>query len=130
MQRTNIWLAFSQFAHGQAAGSFSGNVLDKSGSGIVGATVTATTQETGQTRTAKTDNAGHYLIPLLPVATYTVRIDAQGFRSAESKDLHLQVQEAREVDFTLVPAAASETVTVTGDAVAVETTNPSLGQVI
>ncbi len=123
-------LAFSQFAHGQAAGSFSGNVLDKTGSGVVGATVTVTTQETGQTRTAKTDNAGHYLIPLLPVATYTVRIDAQGFRSAESKDLHLQVQEAREVDFTLVPAAASETVTVTGDAVAVETTNPSLGQVI
>jgi hypothetical protein len=123
-------LAFSPFAHGQAAGSFSGNVLDKTGSGVVGATVTVTTQETGQTRTAKTDNAGHYLIPLLPVATYTVRIDAQGFRSAESKDLHLQVQEAREVDFTLVPAAASETVTVTGDAVAVETTNPSLGQVI
>ncbi len=125
-----LTLSFLPAAHGQAAGSFSGNVLDKSGSGIVGATVTATTQETGQTRTSKTDNTGHYLIPLLPVATYTVRVDAQGFRSAESKDLHLQVQEARELDFSLEPAAVSTTVTVTGDAVAVETTNPSLGQVI
>jgi hypothetical protein len=127
---TLLTLTFLPAAQGQAAGSFSGNVSDKSGSGVVGATVTATTQETGQVRTAKTDGAGHYLIPLLPVATYTVRVDAQGFQSTESKDLHLQVQEAREVDFTLVPASVSTTVTVAGDAVAVETTNPSLGQVI
>jgi hypothetical protein len=78
----------------------------------------------------KTDNAGHYLIPLLPVGTYTVRVDAAGFQSAESKDLRLQVDEARELDFSLVPATVVTTVAVSGDAVAVETANPSLGQVI
>ncbi len=115
---------------GQATGSFSGNVLDKSGSGVVGATVTVTDQETGLARTGKADDTGHYLIPLLPVGTYSVRVESSGFQSAESKDLHLQVQQARELDFSLQPAAVTTTVTVAGEAVAVETTNPSLGQVI
>ncbi len=116
--------------HGQATGSFSGNVLDKSGSAIPGATVTATSQGTGLARVGKTDDVGHYLIPLLPVGTYTLRVDVASFQSAESKGLYLQVDEARELNFTLVPASVTTTVAVTSYAVAVETANPSLGQVI
>ena len=123
-------IMFSPYLHGQAVGSFSGNVLDKSGAGIPGASVTATSQGTGLAREGKTDNSGHYLIPLLPVGNYTLRVDSQGFQSAETRDLRLQVDEARELDFSLVPAAVVTTVAVTGEAVAVETTNPSLGQVI
>jgi hypothetical protein len=120
----------SPYLHGQANGSFSGNVLDKSGSVIAGATVTVTSQGTGLAREGKTDNAGHYLIPLLPVGTYTLRVDSQGFQSAESKDLRLQVDEARELDFSLAPASVVTTVAVSGEAVAIETANASLGQVI
>jgi len=117
--------------HGQATGSFSGNVQDKSGSGIPGAAVIATSQGTGLTRDTKTDSAGHYLLPLLPVGIYTVHVDATGFQSAESKDLNLQIDEARELDFGLMPATVVTTVAVSGgDAVAVEAANPSLGQVI
>jgi hypothetical protein len=123
-------LTISPAMHGQAVGSFSGNVLDKSGLAIPGATITVSSQGTGQARGGKSDNAGHYLIPLLPVGTYNVRVDAAGFQSAESKDLRLQVDEARELDFSLVPATVVKTVVVSGEAVAVETTNPSLGQVI
>jgi hypothetical protein len=123
-------LTASPAMYGQAAGSFSGNVLDLSGSSIVGATVTATSQGTGMTRVTKTDSAGHYLISLLPVDNYSVRVDFTNFRSAESKDLHLQVDEARELDFSLSPATVVSTVTVSGSAVAAETSNPSLGQVI
>jgi Carboxypeptidase regulatory-like domain len=116
---------------GQATGSFSGNVLDKSGSGIAGASVIATAQGTGLTRDTKTDAAGHYLLPLLPVGTYTVHVDATGFQSVESKDLTLRTDEARELDFPLLPATVVTTVAVSGgDAVAVESANPSLGQVI
>jgi hypothetical protein len=126
-----LLLIISPAMHGQATGSFSGNVLDKSGSGIAGATVIATSQTTGLTRDTKTDSAGHYLLPLLPVAIYTVHVDASGFQSAESKDLQLQIDEARELDFALVPATVVTTVAVSaGDAVAVESANASLGQVI
>ena len=121
---------FSPVIRAQATGSFSGNVLDKSGSAVPGVTVIATSQGTGLARNVKTDNSGHYLLPLLPVGTYTVHVDASGFQSAESRDLHLQVDEARELDFSLAPAAVVTTVAVSGEAVAVETTNPSLGQVI
>ncbi len=130
-------LAFVSFAlcvspalFGQANGSFSGTVLDKSGSAISGATVTATSQSTGVARDAKTDDVGHYLIPLLPVSIYTLRVEYKGFQTVETKDLRLQVDEARELDFTLVPSTVSTQVEVSASAVAVETTNPSLGQVI
>ncbi|MGD0731532.1 MAG: carboxypeptidase regulatory-like domain-containing protein [Terracidiphilus sp.] len=127
---TLLALIFSPAIYGQATGSFSGNVLDKSGSAISGATIVATSQGTGLARDGKSDIAGHYLIPLLPVGIYTVRVDAAGFQSAASKDLTLQVDQARELDFALVPATVVQTVAVSGEAVAVETTNPSLGQVI
>ena len=116
--------------YGQATASFSGNVLDKSGSVVPGATVTVTSQGTGLARDVKTDNAGHYLVPLLPVGYYTVRVSASGFQSAESRDLRLQVDEARELNFSLALGTVSTTVAVSGNAVAVETGNASLGQVV
>ena len=123
-------LILSPALQGQATGSFSGNVIDQTGASVVGASVTATAEATNLVRATKTDNAGHYLIPLLPVGTYSVRVDETGFRSAEIKDLRLQVDEARELDFTLSPSSVVTQVTVSGEAVAVETANPSLGQVI
>ncbi len=123
-------LCFSPASRGQATGSFSGAVLDTSGGAISGATVTATSQGTGVSRQTKTDDAGHYLFPLLPIGNYTVRAEFQGFRTGETKDLRLQVDEGREVDFTLSPSTVSSQIEVSAAAVAVETTNPSLGQVI
>jgi hypothetical protein len=123
-------LSVSPSLYAQATGSFSGTVVDKSGSAVAGATVTATSQGTGVSREAKTDDAGHYLIPLLPVSIYTLRVEFAGFQTAETKDLRLQVDEARELNFTLAPSTVASTVEVNASAVAVETTNPSLGQVI
>jgi len=123
-------LALAPSASAQARGSIAGNIVDKSGSAVPGASVTVTSQSTGQARNTKADAAGHYDVPLLAVGLYNVRVDASGFQSTETKDLQLQVDEARELDFTLTPATVVTTVTVSGAAVAVETANPSLGQVI
>jgi hypothetical protein len=115
---------------GQANGSFSGTVVDKTGSVVSGAQVKVTSQGTGVVREAKTDDSGHYLIPLLPVATYTVGVQSGGFQPASEKDIKLQVDEHREVNFTLAPASVTEQVEVSATEVAVQTTNPTLGQVI
>jgi hypothetical protein len=125
-------LAFSvcPLLYGQATGSFSGTVSDKAGAVVSGATVRATSQGTGLSREAKTDGSGHYLIPLLPVAVYTIRVEAQGFGPAEQKDARLQVDESRELDFTVAPASVSTAVEVSATEVAVETSSPTLGQVI
>jgi Carboxypeptidase regulatory-like domain len=116
--------------YGQATGSFLGTVSDKAGAVVSGATVKATSQGTGVSREAKTDDSGHYLIPLLPVAMYTIRVESQGFGAAEQKDVRLQVDEHRELDFSLTPASVTTAVEVSATEVAVETANPSLGQVI
>jgi hypothetical protein len=116
--------------YGQANGSFSGTVTDKTGSVIAGATVRVTSPSNGLTREAKTDGSGHYLVPLLPVSFYAIRVEAQGFQTTEQKDIRLQVDEQREIDFSLNPASVSSTVEVNAEEVAVETTNPTLGQVI
>src|SRR5437588_197465 len=124
-----VFLA-SSLVYGQANGSFSGTVSDKAGAVVSGATVKATSQGTGVSREAKTDDSGHYLIPLLPVALYTIRVESPGFGAAEQKDVRLQVDEHRELDFSLNPASVTSSVEVSATEVAVETANPTLGQVI
>jgi hypothetical protein len=116
--------------YSQANGSLSGTVTDKTGSVVAGATVKITSQGTGITREVKADGSGHYLAPLLPVSIYTIRVESQGFQTTEQQDIRLQVDEQREVNFTLNPASVSQSVEVSAEQVAVETTNPTLGQVI
>jgi hypothetical protein len=123
-------IALAPSTYGQAVGSFSGTVTDKSGSTVSGATVRAISEATGVSREVKTDEVGHYLIPLLPAADYTVHVEFSGFQTTEQRGVKLQVDEARTLDFSLAPAAVSSQVEVEATAVAVETTNPSLGQVI
>src|SRR5437879_11632667 len=109
---------YSPVVYGQATGSFSGTVSDKAGAVVSGATVKATSQGTGVSREAKTDDSGHYLIPLLPVAMYTIRVESQGFGAAEQKDVRLQVDEHRELDFSLTPASVTTAVEVNATEVA------------
>jgi carboxypeptidase family protein len=116
--------------YSQASGTLSGNVTDKTGSVIPGAIVRISSQATGLTRETKTDDSGHYLVPLLPVSMYTIHVESQGFRTSEQKDIRLQVNEQLEIDFSLQPASVSSTIEVNANEVTVETSNPSLGQVI
>src|ERR1700734_3850440 len=116
--------ALSPLLFGQATGSFSGTVSDKAGAGVSAATVRAAPQGTRVSREAKTDDSGHYPIPLLPVAFYTMRVDAQGFGPAEQKDVRLQIDEHRELDFAVVPASVTTAVEVNATEVAAQDRNP------
>jgi carboxypeptidase family protein len=116
--------------YGQATASFFGTVTDKTGSVVTGASVKATAQGTGVARESRTDDIGHYNMPLLPIGDYTIRVEAQGFGPAEQKDVRLQVDEHRELNFTLSPASVTQAVEVTATEVAVQSSNPTLGQVI
>ena len=115
---------------GQATGSLLGTVSDSTGAVVPGAAVAATSQGTSVSRETKTDDTGHYLLPLLPIGTYSIKVSAQGLKTVEQKDIVLQVDENREVNFSLQAAAVQQTVEVSATAVAVETSNAALGQVI
>ncbi|MGA8028722.1 MAG: carboxypeptidase-like regulatory domain-containing protein [Bryobacteraceae bacterium] len=127
-----LWglMIICETALGQATGTIAGTVTDASGAAISGAKITVTAPATGSLREALTDTSGHYVVPLLGIATYTVRAEIKGFRTAESQNVVLQTNENRELDFTLSPATLQQNVEVSATPVAVQTADGTLGQVI
>jgi len=126
------WLALftCPWLYGQATGSISGAVTDSAGGAAAGAKVTVTASSIGISRSSTTDEKGRYLFPLLGVGNFTVQVALKGFQTAAAADIRLQVDEHRELDFTLVPASVTTTLEVTATPVEVQTGNSTLGQVI
>ena len=118
------------FVYGQATGSISGTISDSSGSAIAGAKVTVTATETGTSRSTITDDRGQYVVPLLAATLYSVQAELQGFQPSKADNVRLQVDEHRELNFTLSPATVQTSVEVSAAAVAVQTADATLGQVI
>jgi hypothetical protein len=114
----------------QATGHIAGTVIDTSGAAVPDAKVTLISQGTAIERTAQTDASGTYIIALVPVGFYTIRVEKPQFKTAETTDIKLQVDENREVDFTLSLGQTNEQVQVSANPVSVNTTDATVGQVI
>jgi len=114
------------FAQG-TQGRIAGTIADQSGAVIAGATVTVMDVQRGIPRSLTTDRTGEYVAPSLLPGTYTVRAEAKGFKTVEDSNLLLEVGKDLRVDLTLQPGDQTQTVNVTGEAPAVETTNATLG---
>lgn len=111
-------------------GQITGVVQDPSAAVITGAKVSVTQQETGLVRESQTNMEGIFAFPLLPIGTWTLRVEQAGFRPVIQTDITLQVNETRRVDVRLDPGQVSESIEVRADAVAVEREGASLGTVI
>ncbi len=119
-------LSASLWAQG-AAGSIAGTVTDPSGASIPNAKVTITDLQRGATRTVNTDAAGAYAAPNLNPGTYAVKVEFQGFKTAERNAIQLEVSQDIRIDMTLETGNQTETVTVTGEAAALNTSNAEVG---
>src|SRR5678815_5747450 len=97
-----------------------GRVTDTSGGVLPGATVTVENIGTKDVRTAVTSNTGDYVFTLLPIGTYTVKIDLQGF-SAQTSRVVLTSGDRTRVDGKLNVATVNETVQVTAEAPLLQT---------
>ena len=120
---------FPLFSQG-SAGRIDGTIADQTGGAIPAAKVTITDVQRGVTRNLTTDAAGAYAAPNLTPGTYTVHVEFMGFRSVDRKDLVIEVGQELRVDVALQPGEQSQTVTVTGEAPIVNTTNAELGGTI
>jgi type 1 fimbria pilin len=96
----------------QARGQFSGTVVDQTGAVVVGATVTATNERTGEVRTAMTDAAGRYVIAGLAASVYTLKATFGQFAPLEYTGMTLVAAQDFAIDLALQPAGVTETVTV------------------
>src|SRR3989475_4717225 len=121
-------LLFSSPLFSQAnSGRILGTVMDQTGGVISGATVTIIDKDRGVARTLITDDAGEYNAPTLIPGTYTVRVEANGFKRMERQNVVLEVGKEVRVDVTVQPGEQTQSVTVTESIPLVETTNATLG---
>jgi Carboxypeptidase regulatory-like domain/TonB dependent receptor/TonB-dependent Receptor Plug Domain len=111
----------------QQQASISGRVVDASGLGLPGATVTVTSQSTGFTRTVVTADTGGYAVTNLEPGVYTVLIELPGFSSVRRPDVQLTAGTALTFEFRMDIAAIEQEVVVTAEAPLVETTSNQLG---
>ena len=106
-----------------------GRVTDTSGASLPGATVTITNTATGVARTTNTTDTGDFNFTLLPIGTYTLQIELQGFQTYMARIVAASGDRAR-VDARLQLAGLAETVNVVGQSPLVQTDTATVGALV
>ncbi len=107
--------AFAQY------GQIEGAVADATGAVLPGATVTATNEATGVSRSAVTDTGGNYRLTALLPGNWSVSAELSGFATVVNTGVILTIQQTIVMDFELGLAQVEETVMVTGAAPILDT---------
>ncbi|HKO19579.1 MAG TPA: TonB-dependent receptor, partial [Acidobacteriaceae bacterium] len=95
--------------------TLNGHIEDSNHAAVPNANVTARQNATGVATTVQSDGIGNYTIPFLPPGTYTITVEAQGFKTETRNNVELHVGDKLTVDMPLSLGAVSETVTVTAE---------------
>jgi hypothetical protein len=123
-------LLFTQNAVAQTdLGSITGFVRDPTGAVVPGAKVTVKNQA-GLTRTSTTNESGRYTITNVPPSTYSITVEAPGFKTQTSTNNKLDPSSTLTVDVALSVGAATETVEVMATAPPLQTESASVQKVV
>jgi hypothetical protein len=106
--------------HGNT-GAIGGTVTDQTGAVVESAVVRVESVQGDATASATTKSDGTYVVSDLSPGFYKVRVDAKGFQSFSLTDIHVSSSALTQVDVKLQVGAATETVTVSADALTVQT---------
>ena len=128
----SLSLLLAQTAAAQfTSGTILGTVTDPSGAAIPGASVEATNLDNGFVRSAKTDPAGNYTLPNMPLGRYQVKVEATNFKTALSSPFTLVVDQKQRSDFKLDLGAVTQVIEVTGvGATLLQTEAPDMNQIV
>ncbi|MDP2319490.1 MAG: TonB-dependent receptor [Acidobacteriota bacterium] len=110
-------------------GGLRGAVRD-SGGVVPGVTVTLLNEGNGATRDAVSNEQGQYNFAAVPPGTYTVTAVLAGFKTYEQKAIRVAAQQFVTLDIGLEVGQLQETITVTGAAPLIDTSNATGGGVI
>ncbi len=125
-----LMVCASSPAWAQSTGTIQGTVLDPQGSVVPHAKVTVKNVATGVERTTQTDSAGNFLVASLPVGTYRVEIQREGFQTFVVSELKLEVDTTVSRNYTLRVGELTQTTVVTTEAPVIEASTITVGQVI
>ena len=107
-----------------------GTLRDSTGAVVPGAQVTARNEATGITYRQTTTSSGLYAFAAMPAASYTITAEMTGFKTINRTGNLLVVGTPLTVDLTLEVGLAAEVVNVESTAVAVQTENATIGNVV
>jgi hypothetical protein len=109
------------FAQTVVSSDILGQMTDRSGAVVPDATVTVTNQNTGFTRSVKSDSSGAYLVHNLVSGIYTVSVEKAGFKKYVRTDLNLTASTKLRIDVALEVGQTTQTVTVNGETPLIDT---------
>jgi hypothetical protein len=117
-------------AFAQNGGSLSGTLKDTSGGVLPGALVTLVNAALGTQIPVTSDGQGVYVFPNVPVGRYDLTIRLDGFRPVKHTGVTVDINSRLTIDVTLEVGTQSETITVSANAVRVETSSTQIGEVV
>jgi hypothetical protein len=123
-------LLLASLASAQVGGSLSGIVKDTTGGVLPGVTITAVNTVLGTMFTTATNSQGLYSFPKLPVGRYDLTLRLEGFQTEKRTGIQIDADSAIQINSTLAVSGQAETVTVSADAVRVDTVSTQLGEVV
>lgn len=109
-----LCLAVPAIAQEVSAG-LTGRVTDQSGAAIVGAAVTARDQQRGTAWPTQTNEDGIYAFPRIPVGTYELKVEAQGFKTYVQPGIVLELNQRGRIDVTMQVGQITESIQVSSD---------------
>jgi hypothetical protein len=111
-------------------GSIQGTITDISGAVIAGAPVKVFSPSTGLSRTVIANDRGEYVASELPLGTYSVTVELQGFRTTTLTQIPVSVGSPARADVKLTAGAVQEIVEVNAEVPLVETSSNTTGGTI
>ena len=114
----------------ESRGTILGRVTDSSGLVVPGATVQASNVATGIALNGSTNAEGNYFFALLNPGEYRVTVEKTGFKRIVRDGIEVNVNARLELNLVLEVGAVADTITVTGEAPLLDTSNASVGRVI
>jgi hypothetical protein len=117
------------FAQGGGNVAITGTVMDSTGAVVSGAKVTIANKNTSVTREVTTGATGQFNVSSIPPATYSVSVEAQGFKRF-GQEITLLADQIRDMDIRLQVGETSQQVTVEASSIQVNTVSQELSQVI
>ncbi|TAM81888.1 MAG: TonB-dependent receptor [Acidobacteria bacterium] len=115
-------LVSAQRLHAQVLyGSVAGTVTDQSGAVVPGAAITIVNDNTSLTRNTTTGSAGDYRLTDLPAGTYTLTVNASGFKPVKQTAINVTVGSVNQQNVQLSIGAVTQEVTVSGAAATLQT---------
>ena len=108
-----LFVAPAAFA--QATGALSGTINDVNGALVPGVNVTVRNAATNLTRNTTTNQEGRWSATLLPVGTYTISYEKDGFKKSQTQNVGVEASVVRGVDVILEVGSTDVFVDVTSD---------------